>query len=144
MMRTLSDMDLELKTLRKRVRRLKGGDEQSAVSELVGTPEDPHLNPTRRGFANAVSQADRSSAAAIEEKAANFLAANPREAERFGIADKLRSTYPGLSTSGAMRLVEAARSNNARNAADNERRAKNQEPSGNSQSGRFISRPRSF
>jgi hypothetical protein len=60
-MRTVGDLSEELKQLRSRVRQLEGGDEQGAVSELVGGTHDAPA--TKKGLSGHVADAEKASVA---------------------------------------------------------------------------------
>jgi hypothetical protein len=81
-MRTVADMDQELKQLRKRVRQLEGEPNEGEVSEPVGDGSNQRMNPTRSAFSDAVGKAEEVTLAKKGAKA--WLKKNPSEADRGG------------------------------------------------------------
>jgi hypothetical protein len=68
-MRTLADMELELKQLRTRVNELQGvGREQAQAAEIVDDSDDSS-HPTRYGFADLCRQSDADLCESLEVEA---------------------------------------------------------------------------
>jgi hypothetical protein len=76
-MATIADLELQVKKLKKQMKQHRGRDNAAEVSDLVGKSGDTHMNPTRTGFANAVSQADHSSAASNRGEGGELSCSQP-------------------------------------------------------------------
>jgi len=78
-MATIEDLELQVRKLKKQVRQLTPRANDDEVSELVGDGTNERMNPTRRGFSDAVAKAEEGTLAAREAKAADWLRNNPSE-----------------------------------------------------------------
>ena len=72
-MRTVADMDQELKQLRRKVRQLDGKPNDDEVSELVGDGTNSRMNATRSAFSDVLGKAEEDTLAEKEAKAQAWL-----------------------------------------------------------------------
>jgi hypothetical protein len=115
-MRTVGEMDRELKQLRSRLKRLEGGDEQSAVSELVGGTHDAPA--TKKGLSGHVADAEKGNVAKQEGKARDWCLTHPEDIARQGAPGELAEMF-ALSLSSAQKLIKEYRRSGKRNDSTN-------------------------
>jgi hypothetical protein len=75
-MKTVGDLERELRTLRQEVRQLRGPSNQEVISELVGDEPDSQMQPTPTGWSTACAQG-REQAIQIKESRARDSPPSP-------------------------------------------------------------------